>query len=202
MESRATVRGMRTRIALARIALVLVISVGAAARAAEQTLTLDPAASEIDFELGATLHSADGSVKLEQGTIRFDPDSGAASGEIVVDATSANTGSGSRDRNMHADVLESARFPKIVFRPERLDVKRRDAASADVVLLGALDMHGQQHPLSMPAKLALRDGRLVVDAKFEVPYVEWGMRDYSNFVLRVDRHVTVTLHAEGALATP
>jgi polyisoprenoid-binding protein YceI len=201
MESRATVRGMRTRIALARIALVLVISVGAAARAAEQTLTLDPAASEIDFELGATLHSADGSVKLEQGTIRFDADSGAASGEIVVDATSANTGSGSRDRNMHADVLESGRFPKIVFRPERLDVKRRDAASADVVLLGALDMHGQQHPLSLPAKLALRDGRLVVDAKFEVPYVEWGMRDYSNFVLRVDRHVTVTVHAEGALAT-
>jgi len=28
------------------------------------------------------------------------------------------------------------------------------------------------------------------------------MRDYSNFVLRVDRHVTVTVHAEGLLATP
>lgn len=193
---------MRTRIALALIALLLVISGSAAARAAGQTLTLDPAASEIDFELGATLHSADGGVKLEQGTIRFDPDSGAASGEIAIDATSANTGSGSRDRNMHTHVLESARFPKIVFRPERLDVKRRDTASADVELIGALDMHGQQHPLSVPAKLVARDGRLVVDAKFEVAYVDWGMRDYSNFVLRVDRHVTVTVHAEGALATP
>ena len=193
---------MRTRIALVLAALVLVISSGAAARAAGQTLTFDPAASKIDFELGATLHSADGSVKLEQGAIRFDPDSGAASGEIVVDATSANTGSESRDRNMHAHVLESARFPKIVFRPERLDVKRRDATSADVELLGVLDMHGQQHPLSMPAKIAVRDGRLVVDAEFEVAYVDWGMRDYSNFVLRVDRHVTVTVHAEGAPATP
>ena len=38
--------------------------------------------------------------------------------------------------------------------------------------------------------------------RFEVAYVDWGMRDYSNFVLRVDRHVTVTVHAEGALATP
>jgi polyisoprenoid-binding protein YceI len=193
---------MRTRITLVLVALLLVIPFGGAAPAAEQNLTLDPAATRIGFELGATLHSADGSVKLEQGAIRFDPDSGAASGEIVVDATSATTDLGSRDRNMHAEVLESARFPKIVFRPERLDVKRRDAASADVELYGALDMHGQQHPLSVPAKLAARDGRLVVDARFEVAYVDWGMRDYSNFVLRVDRHVTMTVHAEGALATP
>ena len=82
---------MRTRITPVLVALLLVIPFGGAAHAAEQTLTLDPAATRIGFELGATLHSADGSGKPERGAIRFDPDGGAASGEIVLDATSAST---------------------------------------------------------------------------------------------------------------
>jgi len=191
---------MQTRLALVTLGTVLALASGAGA--AMQTLTLDPVATKIEFVLGATLHSAEGSIRVEKGLIEFDADTGTASGEIVIDATSAETGLASRDRNMHADVLESARFPRMVFRPERLEVQRRDATSADVTLRGILDMHGRQLPLALPAKLAARDGRIEIEIAFDLPYVDWGLVDYSNFVLRVDRFVSVKVHGEGVLATP
>jgi polyisoprenoid-binding protein YceI len=181
------------------LAFTCALALAGVAPAAEQSLTLDPAATKIAFTLGATLHTAEGTIRLERGTLRFDPDSGTASGEIVVDAKSAETGSDSRDANMHRDVLESGRFPVIVFRPERLEVVARAATTADVKLHGRIEIHGGAHPLTIPAKLTADGPRLRISASFRVPYVEWGMRDYSNLVLRVDKHVDVTLEAAGHL---
>jgi polyisoprenoid-binding protein YceI len=172
-----------------------------AAGAAPQRLLLEPGATAIRFTLGATLHTAEGSVKLERGALGFDADAGSASGEIVVDATSAETGSDSRDENMHRDVLESEKYPSIVFHAERLEVDRRDAASAEVRLVGSLELHGQRRPFTIPAKLAAKGpSRVGISAAFRVPYVDWGMVDYSTFVLRVDRFVDVTVESEGTLA--
>ena len=184
-------------------ALALVASLSALpARGVEQTLTLDPAATRISFTLGATLHTVEGGVSLATGAVRFDPESGAASGEIVVDARSARTGLDRRDRNMHRDVLESERHPRIAFRPERLRVLRRDAAGAEVELDGALDMHGRSRPLTLPARLVARGERIAIEADFRLAYVDWGMPDPSTLILRVDRHVDVTVRSEGRIAAP
>jgi polyisoprenoid-binding protein YceI len=173
------------------------------ARAAEQRLLFEPGTTTLRFTLGATLHTAEGSVKLAGGELRFDPEAGTASGELVVDAKSAETGSDSRDENMHRDVLESAKFPTITFRADRLEVIRRDETSADVKLLGSLLLHGESHPLAIPAKLTAPDPEHIgVSAAFRVPYVDWGMVDYSTFVLRVDRFVDVEVEAVGTRAAP
>jgi polyisoprenoid-binding protein YceI len=193
---------MRIRRGVSGWMLFCAFSMAASATAATQTLTLDPVATKIEFVLGATLHSADGTIRLEQGIVEFDPDVGTASGAIVIDATSAETGLASRDHNMHADVLESARFPRMTFRANRLEVARRDATSADVTLHGILSMHGQEHPLALPAQLVAHDGRVSIEIAFDLPYVEWGVPDYSNFVLRVDRFVHVKVHGEGVLGRP
>jgi polyisoprenoid-binding protein YceI len=174
----------------------------AGAHAAPQELRLEPDATKIRFTLGATLHTAEGSLKLERGALRFDPDTGSAEGEIVVDATSAETGLAMRDENMHRDVLESVRYPRIVFRAERLEVLRRDAGSAEVRLLGQLEMHGTTRPFAIPAKLDDRGDRIGIASSFRVDYVDWGIVDYSTFLLRVDRFVDVTVEAEGRLAAP
>jgi polyisoprenoid-binding protein YceI len=186
------------------LACLAVIALAASqARAVEQGLRFEPGSTTIRFTLGATLHTAEGSLKLQQGELRFDADAGTASGELVLDATSAETGMESRDANMHRDVLESAAFPTITFRAERLEVVRRDAASADVTLLGSLVLHGEARPFSIPAKLSARDpDHIGVSAAFRVPYVDWAMLDYSSFVLRVDRFVDVMVEAVGTLAAP
>jgi polyisoprenoid-binding protein YceI len=188
-------------VAAAALASGLVLP-SASAHAAPQELRFEPGATTIRFTLGATLHTAEGSLKLERGALRFDPDTGSAEGEVVIDATSADTGFAKRDENMHRDVLESARYPRIVFRAEGLEVLRRDAESAEIRLLGQLEMHGTSRPFAIPAKLEARGDRIGIASSFRVDYVDWGIVDYSTFLLRVDRFVDVTVEAEGRLAAP
>jgi hypothetical protein len=47
----------------------------------------------------------------------FDPDAGAMSGEIVVDAASGQSGSPARDKRTTRDILQAERFPEIRFSP-------------------------------------------------------------------------------------
>jgi polyisoprenoid-binding protein YceI len=188
---------LRIRAALAAVLVAL------AGRAASDELTLEPARSELRFQLGATLHTVHGELDLVRGELHFDPGGGPASGELVVDARSARTGIELRDRDMHTKVLESERFPEIVLRAERLDVVRRDATSADVRLGGVLRIHGGEHAVVIPARVTTQGGdRLLVEASFTIPYVAWGLRDMSTFVLRVEKEIEVEVRALGAWRSP
>src|ERR1700723_3868242 len=81
----------------------------------EIAFNLDPAKTTVQFTLGASLHTVHGNFKLKRGAIRFDPATGKIGGEVVVDATSGESGSEGRDRRMHTQILDSARYPDIVF---------------------------------------------------------------------------------------
>jgi len=186
--------------ALARTLLVAAALwlAAAPAHAGEEVLTFDPEHTRVTFTLGATLHTVEGRARLERGKIEFDPESGAARGEIVVPAKSLTTDEETRDENMHRDVLESAKFPEIAFVAERLEVLSRSDRSAEVRLHGRMRIHGGEHPLAIPAQLTAEGDGIGVRARFRVPYVAWGMRDYSNFLLRVDKEVEVTVEARAA----
>src|SRR6516164_7683223 len=100
------------------VCLFVCVCLGAAetdkASSGALTFNIDPSKSAIQFTLGAILHTVHGTFRLKSGTIHFDPTSGKASGQIMVDLRSGNTGEGTRDRQMHANVLESDRFPDAV----------------------------------------------------------------------------------------
>jgi hypothetical protein len=53
----------------------------------------------VEYKLGAVLHTVEGTFALKRGHFSFDPESGRAAGELVVDATSGQSGNGGcRDR--------------------------------------------------------------------------------------------------------
>src|ERR1700676_3667554 len=83
--------------------------------AAESTVELDPARTSISFTLADVLHTVHGTFKLKHGSITFDSSTGKASGEIVVDVASGNSGNGMRDKRMHKEILESVRYPDAIF---------------------------------------------------------------------------------------
>lgn len=193
-----------TRLALFASLVVLAPAVAAPVAAEEMTWTLDPEATSVDFTLGAFLHTVEGGFRLEEGEITFDPETGEVSGRVVVDATSGDTGNDKRDRDMHTKVLESERYPDIVFLPTRLEGAFEPAGVSEVTLHGTVQIHGGEHEIAIPATAAVNpteDGgrRLEATGTFEVPYVEWGMKDPSKFLLRVAKSVEVTVHAEGRI---
>ncbi|HVR30217.1 MAG TPA: YceI family protein [Thermoanaerobaculia bacterium] len=185
--------------AVALLGLALGSSLSSSARAEAYTYRLEPAATAIRFVVGATMHKVRGTAALERGEIRFDGQTGAAEGEVVIDAASLETGNAKRDRDMHEAVLESAEFPEIVLVVVGFEGDFDPAAPSDVVVDARLRIHGGEHPLRLEARLEPRDGRLAATTTFVVPYVEWGMENPSRLLLRVGKEVTVTIEAQGAL---
>jgi polyisoprenoid-binding protein YceI len=154
-------------------------------------LVLDPAATEISFTLGARLHTVRGSFALVTGELAFDPDSSAASGEIRVDARSGDTGIDRRDRVMHEEVLDSARHPLLLFRPERVDVLERGPDALAGRLFGRFEVRGVSHPLALSFEGTRTGERGAVTVRFDVPWVAWGLPDPSNALLSVDDKLAV-----------
>ena len=68
----------------------------------------------------------------------LDPESGKASGEMVIDMTSGASGSGSRDRRMHKEIIERGRYPQAVFTPEHVDghIAPEGESQIDALVLG------------------------------------------------------------------
>ena len=168
----------------------------------ELTLTVDAGQSAIHWTLDSSLHTVHGTFVLKRGTVRFNPASGAASGEIVADATSGKSGNDSRDKKMHQDVLESAKYSEVVFRPDRVDSPSGPVSAQgpwNVNIHGVFVLHGTEHELSIPAQGEFAGDHWKGTAKFSVPFIAWGLKNPSNFLLKVNPAVDVELDMSGSL---
>ncbi len=177
-----------------------VLSVAVVSAAAQQTtLQLDPVKTSIQFTLDAALHTVHGSFQAKPGELKFDPASGALSGEITVDAKSGRTGNGMRDRKMHNDVLQSETYPEISFRPERITGAVALQGKSSVKVRGAFRIHGTDREIEVPAEVAMAADHWTADAHFTIPYAKWGMKNPSTLFLRVSDSVEVDLAAAGSV---
>jgi len=165
------------------------------------TFTLDPAATTIELGFGATLHTVAGSLHVKEGTVHFDPATGQASGRIVLDAGSAETGVARRDKKMHQKILESPKFPEMVFTIERVSGSMNLAGRSDIELHGTLDMHGVRRPMDLVASIKTAGDKVAAVGRVIIPYLEWGMADPSFFILRVEKEVHVEVKASGRLTS-
>ncbi len=185
----------------ARLGLIVLCAAGSALtlRAEEEVLQLDAAQTQVQFVLHAALHTVHGTFRLKRGAIHFDPATGLAGGELVIDAKSGDSGSGSRDGRMHRSILESDRYPEITFKPDRIEGKIVLTGASDVRMHGLFRIHGADHELTLPVKAQIDHGQVKADTGFTVPYVRWGMKNPSTFILRVSEEVEIEVHAVGRM---
>lgn len=168
--------------------------------AQESVFTLDPSKSTIEFTLGASLHTVHGTFKLKRGEIHFDPAKGTASGAIVVDALSGETSNEGRDKKMHQEILESPKFSEIIFIPSRIQGTIAPQGTSQVTVSGVMELHGQDHDMALTfAVQPGTPGQAQATSKFSVPYVKWGLKNPSTFLLRVTDSVDIDVHASGQL---
>jgi polyisoprenoid-binding protein YceI len=133
-------------------------------------VTLDPAQTKIEWTLGATLHTVHGTFKLKSGVVKFDPRSGDASGEIIVDATSGESGNHDRDADMHNKVLESQRYPEINFVPRRVTGNLAEQGKSNLQVRGTFTIRGADHDFTLPMTIAKTGETITASASFTVPY--------------------------------
>lgn len=166
-------------------------------RAQDLTLELDPANTRIEFTLGATLHTVHGTFALKSGTIHFNPSTGSAGGLVVVDATSGNTENKGRDHKMHQEILESQRYPEITFTPGKISGKVDLQGDSSVQVDGVFKLHGTEHPMTLTLPVQAKGNSISAQTHITIPYIAWGLKNPSTFLLHVSDKVEVDVTAVG-----
>jgi polyisoprenoid-binding protein YceI len=183
---------------LGAIVLALFGCATAFAQPQELRFQFDPSTTKITFTLGDILHTVRGSFRLKQGDVRYNGGTKSIVGTVTVDATSGESGNHSRDRKMHKEILESAHYPEIIFRPDRIEGTVAPIGTSTLQVHGIFSIHGSDHELTMPVRLEVFPDHWIADTHFSIPYVKWGIKNPSTFVLRVSESVEIDVHATGA----
>ncbi len=164
----------------------------------EITLELDPAQSKVHYTVGSTMHTVEGNFTIKKGSmVHFDPATGKAGGAVAVYATSGDSGNSSRDQRMHKEILETEKYPDAIFRPSRVAGKVSRNGPSDVKLQGVLTLHGGDHEIVAQVHAELAGDHWTGTAKFDVPYIQWGIKDPSNWLLKVKPVVNVEIDMAG-----
>lgn len=164
--------------------------------AQQYSASLDPAQTTIAYSLDSTLHTVHGTFKLKSGEIHFDSTTGQAGGSIVVDATSGDSGNEFRDKKMHQQILESRKYPDIIFTPQKISGTFNPQASSQLELSGNFQLKGQDHPLTATITVDPPQGdELRAAVHFTIPYIQWGLKDPSSWLLKASDTVALEIHA-------
>jgi len=165
----------------------------------EVQLTVDPVQSAVHWTLDTTVHTVHGTFALKRGAAQFDPATGKASGAVVADATSGKSGSDSRDKKMHQEVLESAKYSDVIFRPDRVEGKVAAHGPWTASVHGVFVLHGAEHELTVPAQGEFAGVSWKATAKFTIPFIQWGLKNPSNFLLKVNPEVDIEVDLTGSV---
>lgn len=160
-------------------------------------VALDAHATKVNFTLGDVLHAVHGTFQLKEGDLWLDSPTGKAGGKLVVDSASGNSGGHARDSRMTKSILEAPLYPEITFIPDRINGAVSLAGHSEFKLHGQFTVHGAAHELTVNAKSDIEKGSLKAEARFDVPYVEWGIKNPSTLFLRVGETVQIEIDAVG-----
>jgi len=183
------------------ILLIAAVSLAPAAFAQHQTFTVNPNSSQIAFSLAGTGHHVQGTFHVQSGAIDFDPKASTISGSIVVSAASGNSGDKGRDKKMDGDVLEIQRFADISFSPKSYQGSLSPTGDSTLQVSGVFTLHGSPHDITVPMQIHIDGSNLTAKGHFTVPYVQWGLKDPSVFILKVAKEVDIDLALQGSLSS-
>jgi polyisoprenoid-binding protein YceI len=174
-------------------ALCLCVGCGAAQAPEEVHIDFDPATTKVEFTLSDVLHTVHGAFRLKSGEMHFDPSTGAAGGSLVVDVASGDSGNKTRDRKMDKEILETEKYPEATFTPKQVVGHLSMGGSSQVQVQGTFRLHGADHEITLDVPAQVSGNQLQMQTTFQIPFVRWGMKDPSTFVLRVNKDVQMSI---------
>ena len=178
---------------------LLPLSFAAALNAQQQTLAIDAGSSSVAFTLSATGHEVHGTFHVRSGSIAFDRGAARISGSIVVSAVSGDSGDKGRDKNMHNQVLDVEHFADVTFEPKSYQGTLAPTGDSTIQVSGVFTLHGTPHDITVPMQIHIDGTNLTAQGGFQVPFVQWGLKDPTIMFLKVGKEVHVNLNLVGTV---
>jgi len=180
--------------------LALLLCLLPAATAQKKTFTVDPGSSNVAFALSGTGHEVHGSFHVTSGTIQFESSAPTMGGTVIVSAASGDSGDKGRDKNMHQQVLDAEHYADITFQPQSYSGTIAPSGDSTIQVSGIFTLHGAPHDLTVPMQVHIDGQHLTAKGTFIVPYVKWGLKDPSVFILKVAKEVHIDLNLVGTVS--
>jgi polyisoprenoid-binding protein YceI len=141
--------------------------------------------------------TATGSFQLIKGEIDGDPDNPAATGHVklVIDATTYDSGSDTRDRAVLSSALETAKYQVIIFESIGMEDVQIEVpgVSGSATIVGKLTLHGTTRVIRVPVRVSMStDGEFSAGGEITFKYTDFGVKvPKMLFVIPVSDEVTV-----------
>ncbi|WP_337867338.1 YceI family protein [Meiothermus sp.] len=135
----------------------------------------------------------EGSNTSVRGTVRWNPQTGEASGQVCVELGRFDSGNPLRDADARG-VFDVNKFPLSC-----LDLERLTQTGEDAVLLGTLEISGTRRPVRIAGKLTREGSAYRFVGGFNTSFSEWRLTPPSLLFLRVNDPVEVRLEARATL---
>jgi len=134
--------------------------------------------------LSAFGHSPTIAIRDFTGEAQFSPDKlESASLHVVVKAVSLGVTDDVSDKDrremeheMHVNVLESARYPEIVFDCSRVSLDNPGNSQYSMKLLGNLTLHGVTNSMAIPARVAITGDMLRAFGEFSLRQSDYNIK--------------------------
>jgi polyisoprenoid-binding protein YceI len=94
---------------------------------------------------------------------------------------------------MTHSILEAGHYPEVRFSPKTFSGSLVVSSSSNVTVAGTFLIHGQEHEVTIPMHVQMSADEMNATGTFLVPYVQWGMKNPSTFILKVNDKVQIDL---------
>jgi polyisoprenoid-binding protein YceI len=185
----------------ASLVLTLPLLFVSQALAQHQTFTVNPDSSEVKMTLKTNHDIVNGTFHVQAGAIEYDRAGPNISGSVVVGADTGKTGNDSRDKKMDKDVLKVQQYTTVSFTPKSFTGTIAAAGDSTIQVTGTLTLLGAPHDISVPMQIHIEGGRCTAKGHFEIPYVQWGLKDPSFMVWKAEKVVDIDLNLVGSLSS-
>jgi polyisoprenoid-binding protein YceI len=181
-------------------ALTLSLLLAPAVLAQHQTFVVNPDTSEAKMRLNTNHEVVNGTFHIQSGSIEFDRIAPKMSGSVVVLAGSGKTGNGTRDKRMCKEILLVEQHATVSFEPKSYAGFMAQSGDSTIQVTGIFTLLGTPHEITIPVLVHLEGTNGVVKAHFDVPYVQWGLKDPSILIWKTEKEVAIDLSLTGQLS--
>jgi polyisoprenoid-binding protein YceI len=100
---------------------------------------------------------------------------------------------------MHKEILESAKYPEATFTPTKVSGPSAPSDKQTFQVSGIFNLHGTDHAVTLTFPITLNGTLLATRTHMVIPYVAWGLKNPSTFILRVSDKLDLDFDATGHL---